>query len=123
MGITPSDLLEWKIRDGVILVYPLPADPVKASPGILSGKGAFQEFLDECNAEREKGQEGKMPPHVLDTSAIMSVLYAEPGAERVLGILEAANHAPDEGEKGVLVPFIAVMEVEYRLRRRLAGAS
>jgi hypothetical protein len=35
-------------------VYPVPSDPVKASLGILKGRGTFQEFLRERNEERAK---------------------------------------------------------------------
>lgn len=61
-----------------------------------------------------------MPVYVLDTSAIMCVLYQEDGAEQVVEILDAAQTASRSDAPEVLVPFIALMELEYWLRRRLA---
>lgn len=58
-----------------------------------------------------------MPPFVLDTSAVISVLLGEDGADRVLEIIEGANQAAETDQ--IFVPFIALMEVEYLLQRRL----
>ncbi len=62
-----------------------------------------------------------MPRYVLDTSALVSVLDQEPGAESVLAVLDAA--APGEREESeraeVYLPFMALMELEYLSRRRL----
>lgn len=49
--------------------------------------------------------------YVLDTSAVMRLLFDEPGASEVQEIVE--------GDQEVVLPFMAVMEVEYVLRRRL----
>jgi AbrB family looped-hinge helix DNA binding protein len=57
MGITRNSILHWQIRDGVIMVYPIPRDPVRASLGILQGKGSLDEFLRERRQERAKEQE------------------------------------------------------------------
>ena len=54
LGITENSRLYWKIQDGVIQVFPLPADPVQASLGLLRGKGTFGEFLRGRNEERHK---------------------------------------------------------------------
>jgi len=51
--------------------------------------------------------------HVLDTSAVMAVLQEEPGSDQVTELLTLAS----EGER-LLLPFMALMEVEYHLRRR-----
>ena len=48
---------------------------------------------------------------VLDTSAVMRLLFDEPGAEDVQQILE--------GDEPVALPFIALMELRYILLRRL----
>ena len=53
-GITENSLLYWKVQDGLILVVPLPTDPVQASLGILRGRGTFEEFLRERNEGRYK---------------------------------------------------------------------
>lgn len=54
LGITTHTLLYWKIQDGSVSVYPIPADPVRASVGVLEGKGSFQEFMEERQAERRR---------------------------------------------------------------------
>ena len=54
LGITENSRLYWKIQDGVIQVFPLPADPVQASLGLLRGKGTYGEFLQDRNEERHK---------------------------------------------------------------------
>jgi predicted nucleic acid-binding protein len=61
-----------------------------------------------------------MAVYVLDTSAIMCVLYREEGAGEVVDLLEAVRAGSREQGPEVLVPFIALMELEYWLRRRLA---
>lgn len=54
-----------------------------------------------------------MAGYVLDTSAIMAFLFGEEGADTVRDILE--------GSHDVSIPFISLMEVEYRLARHQAG--
>ena len=61
-----------------------------------------------------------MASYVLDTSAIMCLLFQEEGADQVVEILEAAQTKRNEEEAPVLVPFIALMETEYWLLRRLS---
>ena len=56
-----------------------------------------------------------MSAYVLDSSAIMSVLFDEAGASKVLELLEEASR----GESQILLPFMALMEIEYWLLRRL----
>ena len=51
-GITANSLLYWKVQDGLILVYPVPADPVQSSLGLLREKGSFEEFLRDRNEGR-----------------------------------------------------------------------
>lgn len=66
-----------------------------------------------------------MPGYVLDTSALLAVVQDEPGGLEVLEILaggvagevhEPAAEEPDRPP--VFLPFIALMELEYKLRRR-----
>jgi predicted nucleic acid-binding protein len=52
--------------------------------------------------------------YVLDTSAIMAALRGEAEYEKVEELLRVAQ---ETGEHEVLLPFIALMEVEYRLLR------
>ncbi len=39
LGITSTTRLEWLVKNGVIIILPLPSDPVQASIGILEGRG------------------------------------------------------------------------------------
>ena len=55
LGITATTKLEWKIKNGVILILPLPADPVLSAVGILEGRGlSSTELLAERKTDREK---------------------------------------------------------------------
>ena len=54
LGIATHTVLRWEIKDGAALVYPMPADPVRALLGVLKGKGTFDEFLAERNEERRR---------------------------------------------------------------------
>jgi predicted nucleic acid-binding protein len=62
-----------------------------------------------------------MPDYVLDTSAILSVLYHEDGANQVMEVLDGARSQPFGTRTDVLVPFVALMEVEYQLLHRLSS--
>jgi AbrB family looped-hinge helix DNA binding protein len=56
LGITPATRLEWKVETGVIIVLPLPSDPVQSAVGILEGRGpTTSELLAERKLDREKG--------------------------------------------------------------------
>jgi AbrB family looped-hinge helix DNA binding protein len=56
LGITPTTRLEWKVKNSVIIVLPLPSDPVQSAVGILEGRGpTTSELLAERKADREKG--------------------------------------------------------------------
>jgi predicted nucleic acid-binding protein len=54
--------------------------------------------------------------YVLDTSAVLAVLKAEPGYEKVAEILAEAEN---DGGQDLLLPFMTVMETQYRLLRDL----
>ena len=56
-----------------------------------------------------------MTSYVLDTSAILTVLNQEEGLETVLSLLDSAA----EGQAAVYIPFMALMELEYLLLRRI----
>ena len=50
--------LQWRVHEGVIQVMPVPANPVKASIGLLKGKGpTFAQFLKERQEERRRERE------------------------------------------------------------------
>ena len=51
MGIVPQTRLEWQIREGVIIVYPVPPDPIQAAVGLLEGQGPT---TDDLLAERQQ---------------------------------------------------------------------
>lgn len=56
LGITPNTRLEWKVKNGVIIVLPLPSDPVQSAVGILEGRGpSTADLLAERKAERARG--------------------------------------------------------------------
>lgn len=61
-----------------------------------------------------------MPVYVLDTSAIMCVLFQEDGADQVVEILDAANDTTRGARTVVFAPFLALMELEYSLLRQLS---
>ncbi|HZA23855.1 MAG TPA: AbrB/MazE/SpoVT family DNA-binding domain-containing protein [Dehalococcoidia bacterium] len=60
LDITPDTVLRWEIEDGVVLVYPVPKDPVRAALGVLKGKETFERFIRDRVEERarELGREG-----------------------------------------------------------------
>ena len=58
MGIVPKSRLEWRIVDGLIVVTPIPPDPVRASVGLLKGRGlATEDLLAERRKERQREQD------------------------------------------------------------------
>ena len=58
MGIVPQSRLEWRIVDGLIVVTPIPPDPVRAAVGILAGRGlTTEELLAERKKERQREQD------------------------------------------------------------------
>ena len=55
LGITPTTRLEWKVKNGVIIILPLPSDPIRSAVGILEGRGlSTAHLLAERKADREK---------------------------------------------------------------------
>lgn len=50
-----------------------------------------------------------MAGYILDTSAIMAVIYDEEGAQEVTDVMR--------GQDPILVPFLVLMEVHYKLLR------
>ncbi len=54
LGIRPHTKLVWSTRNGVIIVVPIPEDPIEASFGMLAGRGyTLEDFLEERQKERE----------------------------------------------------------------------
>lgn len=54
--------------------------------------------------------------YVLDTSALAAAILGEPEGRTVIGVLERAR----KGRTRIGVPFLALMEIEYRLMRSFA---
>lgn len=54
LGIRPHTKLVWSTRNGMIIVVPIPEDPIEASFGMLAGRGyTLEDFLEERQKERE----------------------------------------------------------------------
>lgn len=55
LGITPATRLEWKVKNGAIIILPLPSDPIQSAIGILEGRGpSTSDLLAERKADKEK---------------------------------------------------------------------
>ena len=58
LAIEHGARLQWRVHEGVIQVIPVPANPVRASIGLLKGKGfTFAQFLKERQEERRRERE------------------------------------------------------------------
>ena len=57
-----------------------------------------------------------MATFVLDTSAILTVLNREDGLDTVIALLDMAK----DQQHDLYLPFMALMELEYLLMRRLS---
>lgn len=58
LNISQETVLEWKVQDGVVVVMPLPADPIEASFGVLKGgKPAVADLLKLRREERRREQQ------------------------------------------------------------------
>lgn len=58
--------------------------------------------------------------YVLDTSAVLAVLLAEPGREPLIKLLEEENSGAG---RGLLMPFMTLMEMQYRLMRSVTAGD
>jgi AbrB family looped-hinge helix DNA binding protein len=55
LEIKPGTILHWKLQDGAVVVWPLSEDPIRASVGMLAGKGVkFDDVMNELMEERRK---------------------------------------------------------------------
>ncbi len=58
MNIVPQTKLKWQVKDNVIVVYPIPPDPIQAAVGIFKGRGpTTDDLLAERQHERRREQE------------------------------------------------------------------
>ena len=67
LHIQPNSKLDWEVRDGYIVVHPVPVDPVGAALGMFKGRGPNTDDLlaerrREREREREKEQRLGIPP-------------------------------------------------------------
>jgi bifunctional DNA-binding transcriptional regulator/antitoxin component of YhaV-PrlF toxin-antitoxin module len=58
LGIGPDWTLSWEVRENVVVVVPIPPDPVRACLGILKGKGGptVADLLEERRRDRERDE-------------------------------------------------------------------
>jgi AbrB family looped-hinge helix DNA binding protein len=55
LGIKPHTRLDWALKNGTLVAYPIPEDPVAALRGVLKDSGfTFEDFMRERNQERER---------------------------------------------------------------------
>jgi AbrB family looped-hinge helix DNA binding protein len=60
LKIEPNSKLEWEVRDGYIVVHPIPSDPVRAALGFFktaSPADRESSMTDELLAERRRERE------------------------------------------------------------------
>jgi AbrB family looped-hinge helix DNA binding protein len=58
LAIESGAHLQWQVHEGVIQVVPIPREPVRASIGLLKGKGlTFSRFLRDRQKERRRERE------------------------------------------------------------------
>lgn len=63
LRIEPNSKLDWEVKEGFILVHPIPADPVRASLGFFRDLDSperpslTQELLEERRKDRERERE------------------------------------------------------------------
>jgi AbrB family looped-hinge helix DNA binding protein len=58
LKIEPNSKLEWEVRDGRILVYPIPADPIRAARGMFKEGGpTTEDLLSERRRDLQREEE------------------------------------------------------------------
>jgi AbrB family looped-hinge helix DNA binding protein len=58
LGIESGTKLHWEVRGGTLIAVPLPDDPIKASIGILKGRGpTVADLLADRQQERRRERE------------------------------------------------------------------
>jgi bifunctional DNA-binding transcriptional regulator/antitoxin component of YhaV-PrlF toxin-antitoxin module len=63
LKIEPNSKLEWEVKDGAIIVHPLPADPIRAAlgffrnSGLPEGRSLTDELLEDRRRDLEKDEE------------------------------------------------------------------
>ncbi|HET9210100.1 MAG TPA: AbrB/MazE/SpoVT family DNA-binding domain-containing protein [Thermoanaerobaculia bacterium] len=55
LKLEPNSKLEWEVKDGFLIVHPLPANPIRAARGMLKNGGpSVDDLLAERRRERER---------------------------------------------------------------------
>src|SRR5262245_43103455 len=55
LKLEPNSKLEWEVKDGFLIVHPLPANPIRAARGMLKNGGpSVNDLLAERRRERER---------------------------------------------------------------------
>jgi len=58
MGIVPQSSLKWQVKNNIIIVYPIPPNPIQAAVGIFKGQGpTTDDLLAERRRERRRERE------------------------------------------------------------------
>jgi AbrB family looped-hinge helix DNA binding protein len=60
LKIEPNSKLDWEVRDGCIVVHPIPSDPIRAARGMFRQGGPTTEvLLAERKRERQREEEAE----------------------------------------------------------------
>jgi AbrB family looped-hinge helix DNA binding protein len=60
LRIEPNSKLEWEVRDGCIVVYPIPVDPIRAARGMFrEGGPTTEDLLKERRRDLEREEEAE----------------------------------------------------------------
>lgn len=58
LRIEPNSKLEWEVKEGYIVVHPLPANPIRAARGMFKDNGpTVEDLLAERRRELESEEE------------------------------------------------------------------
>ncbi|HEY0513232.1 MAG TPA: AbrB/MazE/SpoVT family DNA-binding domain-containing protein [Thermoanaerobaculia bacterium] len=58
LRIEPNSKLDWEVKDGYMVVHPLPVDPIRAARGLFKDGGpSVDDLLDERRRELEREEE------------------------------------------------------------------
>lgn len=60
LNIKPGERLDWEIKQGCLVVYPVPDDPVRAARGMFKGSRLTEKLLEDRRRDREQ-EERRLP--------------------------------------------------------------
>jgi AbrB family looped-hinge helix DNA binding protein len=52
LEIEPNTKIEWEVKNGYAIVYPLPSDPIGAARGMFKGSGLSEDLMAARRRER-----------------------------------------------------------------------